>query len=73
MYIKLLTRTNVYNKMIKERRSDIMENKKEKMENIVTIGLFYLLLIILVLAFINRYEELNIIAEESNIASCIDY
>ncbi len=50
-----------------------MENTKEKIENIVTVGLFYLLLIILVLAFINRYEELNIITEESNIASCIDY
>ncbi len=50
-----------------------MENKKERIENIVTIGLFYLLLIILVLAFINRYEELNTIAEESNIASCINY
>lgn len=73
MYIISLTRTIVYIKINIEKGVILMENTKEKIENIVTVGLFYLLLIILVLAFINRYEELNIITEESNIASCIDY
>lgn len=50
-----------------------MENTKEKIENIVTVGLFYLLLIILVLALVNRYEELNMRIEESNIASLSSY
>ena len=73
MYIISLTRTIVYIKINIEKGVILIENTKEKIENIVTVGLFYLLLIILVLAFINRYEELNIITEESNIASCIDY
>lgn len=50
-----------------------MENTKEKIENIVTVGLFYLLLIILVLALVDRYEELNMRTGESNIASLSSY
>lgn len=45
-----------------------MEKTKEKIENIITIGLFYLLLVILVLTFVSHYEGLDIITEESNIA-----
>lgn len=50
-----------------------MENRKETLENILTIGVFYLLLIILALTLVNRYEELYETSKESNIASVCSY
>lgn len=51
-----------------------MESIKEKLENILTIGVFYLLLIILALVLVGRYEELyETSSKESNIASVYNY